>query len=359
VGPGELIGKYRIESKLGEGGNGAVYEARDTVLGRRVALKVLHPRYVHDAELLGRFRAEAAAMARLSHANVVTVFDFVGRENSWAIVMELVENGATLASLLERDGRLSPPRALGLARQVALGLAHAHGKGIVHRDVKPANVLVVRSGDTEQAKVTDFGIARIVDDERRTRGDMTLGTLYYIAPEQAQSSDVDARADVYAFGVMLYEALTGSVPFDYPSPAQVIHAHLGEAPRRPSSRVPGLWTSIDTLVLDCMAKSPADRPADGSALVERIDAILAESTAERAIPRTRILSHEDVPVPGAIAPAGAVPAAKEPSLPSFAAPAAEEDGGGNLLVWIGIAAAIVIVGMCLIGGVLSCVTCAR
>ena len=359
VEPGHRIGKYQIHGKLGEGGNGVVYEARDTVLDRRVALKVLHPRFVHDADLLGRFRAEAAAMARLNDANVVTVYDFVGDQNDWAIVMELVERGETLGSLLEREGRLNPRRALSIARQIAAGLGHAHEMGIVHRDVKPANVLVIRRGDAEHAKVTDFGIARIVDEERRTRGDMTLGTLYYIAPEQTQSSTVDQTADVYSLGVTMYEALTGTLPFMYDSPGQMLQAHLAEAPLPPSKRAPDLPPAVDRLVLDCMAKRPHDRPHGGNAVVARIDAALAAIDAESgrgpAIPKTRVLSSDDL-TPVQIA----LPDVAERRPRSFAISTNPDPRkNNNLALWIGIGVALLLVGICFFGGLLSCVTCAR
>ncbi len=354
--PGERIGKYEVESLLGEGGNGVVYAARDTVLGRRVAVKLLHPRFVYDAHIAGRFRAEAEAMARLNHPNVVTVHDFVGDANAWAIVMELVEGGETLASILARDGRLGPGRALGLARQIAAGLGHAHHKGIIHRDIKPANVLVVREGAQETAKVTDFGIARIVDEERRTRGNMTLGTLYYIAPEQAQSSGVDQRADVYSLGITMYEALTGVVPFEYENPAQVLSAHISEAPRPPSARVPGLSPSVDRLVLDCIAKRPEDRPADGQAVLERIDAAKRDLGAGgRDIPRTRMMSEAD------LTPPPSLEAAPGPARSSFGATSREDERqrDTNLALWIGIGLAVLLSGTCLLGGLLSCLTCAR
>ncbi len=267
--PGTQIGKYVITSHLGSGGNGAVYAGLDTVLGRPVALKLLHSEFIHDPHVAGRFRQEAQAMAQLNHPHVVTVHDFVGAGDAWAIVMELVEGGETLASILRREGRLAPARAVRLAKQVAAGLGHAHRRGIVHRDVKPANVMIVRQSagaSTEEiAKISDFGIARLLHGEKRTQGQLTLGTLWYLAPEQARSSSVDARADVYALGASLYEALTGRVVFPYDNVARVLAAALGEAPTPPSSVVPGLSPTLDAVVLCLIAKSPDERPADGEA----------------------------------------------------------------------------------------------
>jgi serine/threonine-protein kinase len=283
----------------------------------------------------------------------------VGDQNNWAIVMELVERGETLGSLLEREGRLNPRRALSLARQIAAGLGHAHEMGIVHRDVKPANVLVIRRGDVEHAKVTDFGIARIVDEERRTRGDMTLGTLYYIAPEQTQSSTVDQTADVYSLGVTMYEALTGTLPFTYDSPGQMLQAHLAEAPLPPSKRAPDLPPPVDRLVLDCMSKRPHERPPGGNAVVARIDALLDAIDAggtNPAIPKTRVMSSDDLtPVQVAL------PELAERRPRSFAISTNPDPArsGNNLALWIGVGVALLLVGVCLLGGLLSCVTCAR
>lgn len=284
--PGTSVGKYVVESHLGEGGNGAVYSALDSVLGRRVALKLLHPQLVYDAHIAGRFRQEAQAMAQLNHPNVVTVHDLVGEAGTWAIVMELVDGGETLASLLKREGRLAPVRAIRLASGVAAGLGHAHARGVVHRDVKPANVMIVRHQTrpgvvTEIAKISDFGIARLVHGEKRTQGQLTLGTLWYLAPEQAQSSSVDARADVYALGATLYEALTGRVVFPYDNVARVLAAALSEPPTPPSSLAPGIPPALDELVLRFISKRPEHRPAHGEEARTLLDQLERELEAPR------------------------------------------------------------------------------
>lgn len=271
------IGKYVLERALGEGGNGVVYAGRDSMLGRPVALKLLHPRLTSDATILGRFRAEAEAMARLNHPHVLTVHDFVGQGNEWAIVMEYVEGGESLASLVEREGRLEGARALPLLRGAARGLAHAHGHGIVHRDIKPANILVTQIGGEEVAKLTDFGIARVMDGDRRTADNMTLGTLYYMSPEQAADAAVDARADLYSFGITIYEVLTGRLPFEYDSPARLIRAHLEETAPRLSSLVPGVPRPLDDLVAGLLAKSPEARPPSADHIADTLTGL---TTAE-------------------------------------------------------------------------------
>ena len=234
-------------------------------------MKLLHPMLVHDPQIAGRFRQEAQAMAQLNHPHVVTVYDFVGDGATWAIVMELIEGGENLATLVRREGRLNPLRAVRLIKQVASGLGHAHARGIVHRDVKPANIMVIHDGHGETAKVADFGIARLVHGEKRTYGQLTLGTLWYLAPEQAQSSSVDARADVYALGATLYEAITGRVVFPYDNVARVLAAHLTEAPTPPSMLVPGIPAALDALILRLIAKAPEARLRAGEEVRTLLD----------------------------------------------------------------------------------------
>lgn len=368
--PGTTVGKYVVQRQLGEGGNGAVYEAVDGVLGRRVALKLLHPQLVFDAQIAGRFRQEAQAMAQLNHPHVVTVHDLVGEAGVWAIVMELVEGGETLSTVLKREGRLPPARALTLAEQVAAGLGHAHARGVVHRDVKPANVLIARHGTNEVAKISDFGIARLVHGEKRTQGQLTLGTLWYLAPEQAQSSTVDARADVYALGATLYEALTGRVLFPYDNVARVLAAHLQETPAPPSRLVPGIDPAIDALVLRMVAKSPDSRPPDGEAARVEIAALARRASGPPShFPPP---SHTPAPALQFIAPSfGApaptpMPATGASRGPSVAAPppppadawsssaamaprTASASKEEHVALWIGIAALSLVTMVCLVG----------
>jgi serine/threonine-protein kinase len=352
---GSRIGKYELEEKLGQGGNGAVYAARDTMLGRRVALKLLHGELVSDATVAGRFRQEAQAMAQLSHPNVVVMHDFVTDGQRWAIVMELVERGETLGSIIKREGRLAPGRALRIASGVAAALGHAHARGIVHRDVKPGNVLVVRDGVREVAKLTDFGIARVMHGERRTHAQLTLGTLWYIAPEQAQSSVVDARADVYSLGATLYEALTGRVVFPYDNVARVLAAHIAETPPKPSQLVQGLSPTIDRLVMRAIAKVPDERPRDGEAFRIVIDACLADIESQTAIPATRSVGEMQASL-AAVRASGAL----GPS-PSTAPPAATTNTGmsaesGRLGLYIGVGTLALVTGACLLGSLLSILT---
>ncbi len=367
---GSRVGKYALEEKLGEGGNGQVFAARDTVLGRRVALKLLHGQLITDATVAGRFRQEAQAMAQLSHPNVVVMHDFVADGPRWAIVMELVERGETLGTILKREGRMAPARAVRIAMGVASALGHAHARGIVHRDVKPANVLVLRDHGRETAKLTDFGIARVMHGERRTGAQLTLGTLWYIAPEQAQSSGVDARADIYSLGASLYEALTGRVVFPYDNVARVLAAHIGETAPAPSQLVAGIPPRLDALVMRCIAKNPDERPANGDALRALLEDCLAEIEGHgTGIPSTRAVSEMQAsidaarasaqgagsirPLPPPIAPAPLPGMGQTPRAPGGSG--VTEDSG-RLGLYIGIGTLVVVVGACLIGSLLFVVS---
>jgi serine/threonine-protein kinase len=373
------IGKYVLEEKLGEGGNGQVYAARDSVLGRRVALKLLHGQLITDPNVAGRFRQEAQAMAQLSHPNVVVMHDFVADGPRWAIVMELVENGETLGSIIKREGRLAPARAVRISIGVASALGHAHARGIVHRDVKPANVLVVRGHGREIAKLTDFGIARVMHGERRTGAQLTLGTLWYIAPEQAQSSGVDARADVYSLGASLYEAITGRVVFPYDNVARVLAAHIGETPPSPSQLVPGISPTLDRLVMRSIAKNPDDRPQNGDAMRALLEDVLHEiegSSPGGAIPATRPMSEMQAAIDAAraSAPRAAATPSAAPSNPYASAqyaarpapmvatpqtPSANGGGvtaeSGRIGLYIGLGTLTLVTGACLLGALLFAV----
>jgi eukaryotic-like serine/threonine-protein kinase len=246
-----LAGRYRLERRIASGGMATVYSARDEVLGRDVAIKLMHPALSHDASFAERFRREAQSAARLNHPNIVTVYDTGETDNDLFIVMELVD-GTTLRSLLERFGRFDSPTARHVARGVASALDHAHAKGLVHRDVKPENVLLTPQGDV---KVVDFGIAKALGpDAARLTTDRPIGTVAYVAPEQLTMKDVDGRADVYALGAMTYEMLTGRAPFHGDTPSAVAAARL----RQPVLS-PGISPQIDGAVAKATAARPEDR----------------------------------------------------------------------------------------------------
>jgi len=233
-----------------------VYMARDQLLDRPVALKVLFPELSVNISFVERFRREAQAAANLSHPNIVSVFDWGEADSTYYIVMELVE-GVTLSSLIKESGRLDPQRAASIAADVAASLSFAHRHGVIHRDVKPSNVLLTEDG---QVKVTDFGIARAATaDGDLTQTGAVMGTATYIPPEQAQGLVVDGRSDVYSLGVVLYEMLVGKVPFSGDSPLAIAYKHVREDPPYPRTLVPEIPEALEAVVLKAMAKDPGAR----------------------------------------------------------------------------------------------------
>jgi serine/threonine-protein kinase len=260
---GETIGGYSIERLIGEGGMGAVYQARHDLLGRVAAVKLLLPQYSNNADIVDRFFREAKASTAINHPGIVQIFDFGYHDDGSAyIVMELLE-GESLNARLTRIGRLPPEQASRLCRQVAGALNAAHEAGIVHRDLKPDNIFLVPDPDIvggERAKVLDFGIAKLTGpgDTRKTKTGAVMGTPVYMAPEQCRGAgEVDARADIYALGCVFFHMLCGGPPFDYEGIGELFMAHLQHQPPTPSSRgAPGVF---DPIVNISMAKDPGAR----------------------------------------------------------------------------------------------------
>ena len=249
-------GRYELIQKIARGGMAEVYMAKDQLLDRPVALKVLFPELSVNVSFVERFRREAQAAANLSHPNIVSVFDWGEADNTYFIVMELVE-GVTLASLIKESGRLDPQKAASIAADVAASLSFAHKHGVIHRDVKPSNVLLTEDG---QVKVTDFGIARAATaDGDLTQTGAVMGTATYIPPEQAQGLVVDGRSDVYSLGVVLYEMLVGRVPFFGDSPLAIAYKHVREEPPHPRTLAPEIPEALEAVVLKAMAKDPGLR----------------------------------------------------------------------------------------------------
>ena len=256
-------GRYELRSQIARGGTAQVYLARDLLLDRPVALKVLFPELSADHAFVERFRREAQAAANLSHPNIVPVFDWGESDRTHFIVMEYVD-GEPLSAIIRAEAPLASPRAASIAADIAKALSYAHRHGVVHRDVKPGNVLITSDG---LVKVTDFGIARAMGvDEQVTQTGLVMGTATYFSPEQAQGLGVDGRSDVYALGVVLYEMLAGRPPFTGESPVAIAYQHVREAPpalRSLNSEVP---EALEVVVVKAMAKVPAERYASADEL---------------------------------------------------------------------------------------------
>jgi serine/threonine-protein kinase len=256
-------GRYELQRKVARGGMADVFLSRDLLLDRPVALKVLFPEFATDPAFVQRFRREAQSAARLTHPNVVSVFDWGQEGATYYIVMEYVE-GRSLAEVIRESGRMEPDQAATIAADVADALAFAHEHGVVHRDVKPGNVLVTNSG---HVKVADFGIARAVSAvENLTQTGTVMGTATYFSPEQARGGAVDPRSDVYSLGIVLYEMLTGTPPFTGDNPVSVAYKHVSELPAPPRRLREDIPEALEAIVLKAINKNPANRYASATEL---------------------------------------------------------------------------------------------
>jgi eukaryotic-like serine/threonine-protein kinase len=299
---GQLLdGRYRVESHLAHGGMATVYLGTDTRLDRTVALKIMHAELASDEDFVRRFVAEARSVAKLSHPNVVTVYDQGADGRTLYLAMEYVP-GRNLRDLLHQRTRLRPREALDIIEGVLSGLAAAHAAGIAHRDVKPENVLL---GNTQSIKVADFGLARLLSDVTHTKSGLLIGTAAYLAPEQVAGGRVDFRTDVYAAGVMLFELLTGRQPFTGDTPLAVAYRHVNEVVPAPSSLVPGLPPALDSLVALATSRDPDLRPADAGQFLHAV------ISARHGLPLDAL-----PPAPTSAAASGAPPAG--PGLPGAA-----------------------------------------
>ena len=287
-----IADRYELKHIVGSGGMSTVYCAFDTLLERNVALKILHDQYGADEEYVERFRREARSVAQLSHPNIVTVIDRGEEEGKQFIVFELIE-GDNVKELVERGGPLPVRRALELGLEIARALAFAHGQGIVHRDVKPQNVLL---NDEGHAKVTDFGIAHSLNTLSNTQTGTVLGTSHYIAPEQARGEHVDAQTDIYSFGVVLYELLTGELPYPGDNFLTVAMKHVNEPVPSVFDLRPDTPLRLASLIERCMAKNPADRPPSMHDVVGELEACRAELDGKDGGEATMIL-RKPVAVP--------------------------------------------------------------
>ena len=300
VATGALVdGRYRILRRIGSGGMADVYAAEDTHLGREVALKVLHRRFAQDQEFVERFRREAKAAAGLSHPNVVGVFDRGEHEGTYYIAMECL-TGRTLKEIVASEAPLSQQRVVDLGVQILHAAGFAHRHGVIHRDFKPHNVIVDERG---HAKVTDFGIARAGASEMTETGSI-MGTAHYLSPEQAQGHAVTAASDLYSIGVMLYELLTGQLPFQGESAVAIALKHLSEQPAPISQLRPDVHPALEAVVMAALAKDPAQRWQTADDFAEGLEAARAQIDAG-ANGGQSTAAFAPIPLPAAAGPAGA------------------------------------------------------
>jgi len=296
--------RYALEALVGSGGMADVYRAKDQLLERTVAVKILHQQYENDTEFITRFQREAKAAARITHPNIVNVYDVGVAEGRHYIVMEYVP-GRTLKERIKEEGPVPVPQALQIARQIAGALAQAHANNLVHCDIKPHNILVMPDGNV---KVADFGIARAVTESTMTYNDNIMGSVHYFSPEQARGTMITPKSDVYSLGVLLYEMLSGRIPFDGNTAVSIARKHLEEDPQPLHMIAPGIPPVVEALVTRMMAKDPAERP-DSSMLVQ--DIVRAEQMMRsdtEALPAfdpdaTRVLTPVEAQEIGALAEA--------------------------------------------------------
>jgi eukaryotic-like serine/threonine-protein kinase len=286
-----IDGRYKVLTRLGSGGMADVYCAEDQQLGRKVALKLLHRRFAEDAEFVERFRREASSAAGLQHPNVVSVYDRGEWDGTYYIAMEYLP-GRSLKDVIRQEAPLDPIRAIDVTVQILKAARFAHRKGIVHRDLKPHNVMI---DDEDRVKVTDFGIARAGASDMTETGSI-MGTAQYLSPEQAQGHAVSQSSDLYAVGVILFELLTGHVPFDAESAVTIALKHVSEAPPAPSMFDPSVPPALEAVTLWALEKDPAARPADADAFILALeDARDAVLTSEAPGQRTAMFAPAAIP----------------------------------------------------------------
>ncbi|HYP27132.1 MAG TPA: serine/threonine-protein kinase [Blastocatellia bacterium] len=252
---GNVVGTYKITDKIGEGGMGAVFKGVDLMLEREVAIKMLRPELASQPQVVERFRSEAITLAKLNHPNIATLFSFLRHGNDFFMAMEFVR-GQTLDDAIRQYGAMSPERAITLFCQALEGIDHAHRIGIIHRDIKPANMMLTETGSI---KVMDFGIARVLGSARLTRQGNIVGTIEYMSPEQVRGEETDARSDIYSLGILLYEMLTGRVPFESQSEFELMKAQIEQAPTPPRSFAAHIPLPIEQAIMRSLAKKPDAR----------------------------------------------------------------------------------------------------
>jgi serine/threonine-protein kinase len=262
-----LDGRYEILEVIGTGGMAVVYKARCHRLNRLVAVKILKSDLAQDADFRRRFHDESQAVAMLSHPNIVSVYDVSRSSNLEYIVMELID-GITLKQYMQRKGALNWREAHHFITQIMKALSHAHSRGIIHRDIKPHNIMILRDGSV---KVADFGIARLISSTQSTLTQEALGSVHYISPEQARGSHIDTRSDIYSAGVVLYEMLTGRLPYEGDSPVSVAIQHINSVPLSPREINPDIQEALEAITLKAMASKVENRYASANAMLADLE----------------------------------------------------------------------------------------
>ena len=326
--------RYEVEGRIGAGGMAEVWRGHDRVLNRTVAIKTLLPQFARDASFVDRFRREAQAAARLNHAGIVSVYDSGTDGEAPYIVMEFIE-GRTLADYLSSGKTIPPMEAAQIAKDIAAALAVAHAQGVIHRDIKPANVMVTRDG---KVLVMDFGIARLISGpETAPQTSAVLGTASYLSPEQAQGQPVDARTDIYALGVVLYEMLTGRPPFTGDSPMAIAYKQVNATPPAPSSANPDVPPALDAVVMRALSKNPANRYQTGTEFADDL---------ERARTGGQVMATPLLPASGE-----ATQVISRPQQTSVLPPVRDEPGGSRK-AWVGALLAILVMALLAAGAYL-------
>lgn len=306
---GRVIEGFEIVEKLGEGGMGVVYKAKDTALGRVVAMKALHSELTKDPQLTERFLSEARTQAQLNHPNLATLFRLFHFEGTYFMAMEFVD-GETFAQMIRRLGPVPQDRAVPLFKQALAGLGHAHHAGIIHRDIKPSNIMVNKDGIV---KVMDFGIAKILGGRGLTATGVRLGTLYYMSPEQIRNQPLDIRTDIYALGITLYELLTGRVPFDSDSDYDLMQQHVQKLPPSPRQYYPYLSPALESVILEALEKDPTERFQTVEAFSRALeDALTVPTHTDRTVVGRTLLPDARTPSSGS----GVYGASVPPNTPS-------------------------------------------
>lgn len=291
-----LEGRYEIVSELGGGGMARVYRGQDRLLNRNVTIKILREQYASDKEFLARFQREAQAVASLSHPNVVSIYDVGQEDDLHYLIMEYVE-GRSLKDLISERAPLPPLEAIDISLQICDALEHAHENGVIHRDIKPHNILITRNG---RVKVTDFGIAQAVSEVTMSQSGTMIGSVHYLAPEQARGGVIGATADIYSLGIVLYEMLTGDLPFHGETPVAVALKHLQENPRPVRELNPNVPPALERVVMRTLKKDPARRYPSAAAL--RSDLLAVRNALADATFATQVLPAIETPDPPSTLP---------------------------------------------------------